>query len=75
MEIGIYKKTDEKEFKKEIENGSLIGIEADSLLNEINQLEIANKYNLVEVLAQIKLELMLILGKAIIPTEEKKGEN
>jgi len=58
MEIGLLLPYDEKKAKE-----SSLGVELSSLLDEITELEIRHRYDLAGVLGELKLNIMLALGK------------
>lgn len=67
----LYDKT-EKELEKDIKDGKdvTIGADVSSILDTINALEVNNPSNPEVVLALIKKECLIVLGKV---TEEKEN--
>lgn len=80
MQVGkLYPLTGEdpqKEFDeaRKNDNNVAVGIDAESLFNELNALELQHSYNHTAVISRIKLDLMQLLGKVVVQQEEE-GES
>ena len=78
MQIGIIEQFDENKIKKMVETKTPFryGIIVDSLLDEINVLEIKHQYQFNLILMDLKFQLMEFLGKVKIEKgEDKNGSN
>lgn len=67
----LYNKTDE-ELQKDIKNGAevSIGIDAHNLIDVITIKEIVNNNDANKVLAQLKQDLLVIIGKLTLNKQE-----
>jgi len=81
MQIGILSSYDKKKVEAEISKGNqvMLGAELNTLLDEINLLEIQHGYDLSKVIAELKYNCMMALGKIEVAEEApgqqtKKGE-
>jgi len=74
MQIGTLYKYDEKTYEKEIRDGKAlgIGVSPQSILDDLNSLEVKHKYDTPAVLGEFKFDLLVLLGKIILP-EPKPG--
>lgn len=65
MRIGMLYSYNEKKFDEERKKGKEIelGVSADSLYDDLNELEVSCGYNHTAVVSQLKANLMLVLGK------------
>lgn len=79
MKIGLLYQYDKDKHEKELKEGKKVGIGVDpqSLIDEINLLESRHVYELEKVLAEVKYNLLVLLGA--VPTQpaeeaDKEGE-
>lgn len=64
MRVGVVKLCAKESAEKELKEGSaFIGVDAESLLDEVNVLEINHGYNLAQVLAELKYNLLVATGR------------
>lgn len=79
MRVGILEQYSKEKVEERQKAGEsvVVGVEAETLLDQINELEIRHGYNLANVLCELKADLMIVLGKLELrPSEpEKKEEN
>lgn len=75
MKIGILQ-TEKNEKAKELlkSNKASIGVDAEQLYNQLNLMEIQTGYNSVQILAELKKELMVITGRLIIQPQTEEAE-
>lgn len=73
MRIGVLTNWEPEQIKKQIETGKTvnIGLELSSLYDELNFLEIKHAYNMVNVITELKINLLTLMGKI----ETKEGAN
>lgn len=67
MQIGLLYPYDKNKAKKE---NCALGIELQSMLDELNVLEIKHNYDFSKICTDIKSQLMVALGKVRIAKEE-----
>tara|TARA_Y100000310_G_scaffold242023_1_gene246188 strand:- start:109 stop:393 length:285 start_codon:yes stop_codon:yes gene_type:complete len=65
MRIGLVYPYDEKKYQSDLDKGKTVslGVDIDSLLDEINKLEIDHHSDTNRVVAEIKYACMVLLGK------------
>ncbi len=74
MKIGIVKLCDEKTAEKELSEGkAFFAADLQSVLDDLNVLEIKHGYNLPLILGEFKYSLMVALGK-VAPQEPVQEE-
>lgn len=68
MQIGILTPMDPKKYAEELKKNidASIGIDLDSLVDEINLLEIKHAYDTSKILGELKLRLLQCQGKVEI---------
>lgn len=77
MNVGILTKYDEKKIEEMNKENKpvFLGFEVQSILDEINLLEVKYKGDAFRVLSKLKASVMIVLGKIQVPKEdEKEGE-
>jgi len=77
MKTGLlYKPENKEKVKKELESGkAVVGIDAESLYDQLNLMEIQTDCNYQRIILELKKELMVISGRLIItPTDDTKEE-
>ena len=76
MEIGLLLPYNEKAVEENAKKNKpvVLGVELKSMYDEINLLEVKHGYNTAAVLSELKLSLMVALGKAQVEHKEE-GNN